>query len=184
MTTQIQSSSITVAGSALPAMPWEERPTGSNAAVWRYSGNPIIPANLLPNSNSIFNSAVVPFNGAWAGVFRCDDKRHQMNIHAGFSDDALSWRINAETITFACDDPEIGRLAYRYDPRVVETHVRNGENAGRTLSHVNVVHELTRLGDWAGEPLALDVPAGPAGLRSAILIQNKRGGAILAAASE
>ncbi len=114
-----QPSSVTVVGDALPSLPWEDRPAGSDAAVWRYSANPIIPAHLLPGANSIFNSAVVPFEGAFAGVFRCDDRRHEMNIHAGFSDDAINWRIDPETIQFVCDDPEIGKLAYRYDPRVV-----------------------------------------------------------------
>ena len=57
--------------------PWEDRRADSSEIVWRYSGNPIIPRNLTPTSNSIFNSAVVPFNGAFAGVFRGNfRKRH------------------------------------------------------------------------------------------------------------
>ncbi len=47
----------------LPNIPWEEKPAGSVDVIWRYSGNPIIPRNLIPSSNSIFNSAVVPFQG-------------------------------------------------------------------------------------------------------------------------
>ena len=53
-------------------MPWEDRPAGANGPMWRNSGNPIIPRDLLPRSNSIFNSAVVPFEGAYAGVFRVE----------------------------------------------------------------------------------------------------------------
>lgn len=64
---------IKIAGAALPAMPWEERPAGCKDVVWRCSANPIIPRDLLPTSNSIFNSAVVPFKDGYAGVFRCDD---------------------------------------------------------------------------------------------------------------
>ena len=67
-------SKFTVLGAELPNIPWEERPKGSNEVMWRYSGNPIIPRDLLPDSNSIFNSAVVPFGKGFAGVFRCDDK--------------------------------------------------------------------------------------------------------------
>ncbi|MFZ1629769.1 MAG: hypothetical protein WAV70_12655, partial [Anaerolineae bacterium] len=40
------------------------------------------------------------------------------NIHAGFSDDGIHWRINPQPIAFRCHDTEIGALAYRYDPRV------------------------------------------------------------------
>ena len=34
---------IKIAGAALPAMPWEERPAGCKDVVWRCSANPIIP---------------------------------------------------------------------------------------------------------------------------------------------
>ncbi len=42
-------------------IPWEERPAGCKDVLWRSVANPIIPRDLLPTSNSIFNSAVVPF---------------------------------------------------------------------------------------------------------------------------
>lgn len=72
----------------------------------------------------------------------------------------------------------------RYDPRTVEVPVRLGENAGRTLPHANVVHELTRLGGWTGTDVSFVVPPGPAGLLSAILVQQPSGGPILAAAHD
>ncbi|GBL19599.1 1,4-beta-mannosyl-N-acetylglucosamine phosphorylase [Anaerolineaceae bacterium] len=53
----------------------EPRPANSLDVVWRYSANPVIARNLIPTSNSIFNSAVVPYGGGFAGVFRCDNKR-------------------------------------------------------------------------------------------------------------
>jgi beta-1,4-mannooligosaccharide/beta-1,4-mannosyl-N-acetylglucosamine phosphorylase len=105
-------------GSALPRIPWEERPAGKNDVVWRYSHNPIIPGDLLPTSNSIFNSAVVPFRDAFAGVFRCDNRRRDMNIHAGRSQDGITWQIDPQPVQFQGQDPEVTRLEYRYDPRV------------------------------------------------------------------
>lgn len=105
--------------SPLPNIPWENRPAGSSEVVWRYSGNPIIPRNLIPSSNSIFNSAVVPFRGTFAGVFRCDNKRREMNLHRGFSEDGKTWKLDPEPIEWRCDDPETARFQYRYDPRVV-----------------------------------------------------------------
>lgn len=99
-------------------IPWQDRPAGSKAPMWRYSENPIIPRDLLPDSNSIFNSAVVPFGDAFAGVFRCDDQNRRMTLHAGFSKDGIHWDINPETIKFDCDDTEIGEWVYGYDPRV------------------------------------------------------------------
>ena len=103
---------------AIPNLPWEDRPAGYDGVIWRYSRNPVIPRDATPRSNSIFNSAVVPYQGRFAGVFRVDDTRRVMNIHAGFSDDGLSWQIAPEPIQFHCDDPEVARFQYRYDPRV------------------------------------------------------------------
>ena len=104
--------------SNLSNMPWEDRPVGSKEVVWRYSANPIIPRDLLPTSNSIFNSAVVPFGDGYAGVFRCDDTNRRMRLHVGFSKDAVHWDIHPEPLTFECDNAEVGEWVYGYDPRV------------------------------------------------------------------
>ena len=108
----------TVLGPALPHIPWEERPEGCHDVVWRSSCNPIIPRDLIPSSNSIFNSAVLPFEGKFAGVFRCDDKRRYMQLHSGRSQDGLNWEISNERIQWMADDPDIGAWVYGYDPRV------------------------------------------------------------------
>jgi len=60
----------------------------------------------IPTSNSIFNSAVVPFEDGFAGVFRCDNKAVQMNIFAGFSKDGVNWEINHEPIKFEAGNTE------------------------------------------------------------------------------
>ena len=54
-------------------IPFQERPAGCKDVLWRYSENPVIPRDAIPTSNSIFNSAVVPFKDGFAGVFRCDN---------------------------------------------------------------------------------------------------------------
>ena len=54
--------------------------------MWRYSANPIIGRYALSTSNSIFNSAVVPFKKGkynYAGVFRCDDTNRLSGSHVG-----------------------------------------------------------------------------------------------------
>ncbi len=109
---------VTIVGDPLPNIPWEDKPAGEPGVVWRYSRNPVIPRNLFPTANSIFNSAVVPFRGKFAGVFRCDDNRRQMQIHAGFSDDGLSWRIDPKRISFQPADGNPVHWEYGYDPRV------------------------------------------------------------------
>jgi beta-1,4-mannooligosaccharide/beta-1,4-mannosyl-N-acetylglucosamine phosphorylase len=103
---------------SLPNIPWQDRPVGSAEVLWRYSQNPVIGRNPFPTANSVFNSAVVPFQGKFAGVFRCDDTARQMQLHVGFSDDGMKWEINPQRLKFVCDDAEIARFDYAYDPRV------------------------------------------------------------------
>ena len=105
--------------SVLKNMPWEDRPQGNQNVIWRYSANPIIPRDLLPTSNSIFNSAVVPFNGAYAGVFRCDSRTRHMDIHAGHSEDGIHWKLDPEPIHWIYPNEDIAPSEYSYDPRVV-----------------------------------------------------------------
>lgn len=107
-----------IVGSALPNMPWQDRIAGSDDVMWRYSDNPVIARDLLPFSNSIFNSAVVPFNGGFAGVFRCDNKNRQAWIHSGTSKDGINFEIDPEPIKFNCSEPEISEYVEAYDPRV------------------------------------------------------------------
>ncbi|GIO39540.1 glycosidase [Paenibacillus antibioticophila] len=108
-----------IIGNALPNIPWQEKPAGTNSPVWRYSANPIIPRDAIPNSNSVFNSAVIPFGDGFAGVFRCDSKSVSMDIFAGFSKDGINWEINHEPIQFEGDE-YITKREYRYDPRVCQ----------------------------------------------------------------
>ena len=109
---------LIIKGTPLPNMVWEDRPKDCKQVMWRYSKNPIIPRDLLPTSNSIFNSAVVPFYDGFAGVFRCDDTNRRMALHVGFSNDGINWDINPEQLRFECNDDEIGEWVYGYDPRV------------------------------------------------------------------
>lgn len=111
-------SNIELKGPALPNIPWEERPHHCNEVVWRSGKNPIITRDAAPNVNSIFNSAVVPFEDGFAGVFRCDDTARVMQLHAGRSKDGVTWQIEPKRIQFECQDEEIGRFEYGYDPRV------------------------------------------------------------------
>lgn len=54
----------------------------------------------------------------------------------------------------------------------------------RALPHTNVVRDLVLLGRWTGAPQSLSVPRAPDGLRTAVLVQGRAGGPILASASD
>ena len=71
----------------------------------------------------------------------------------------------------------------RYDPRVQNVPIRAGENGGRTLPHKNIVRSIEAIGSWSGTPASFAVGATPEpAYRSAILVQQGKGGPILAAA--
>jgi beta-1,4-mannooligosaccharide/beta-1,4-mannosyl-N-acetylglucosamine phosphorylase len=109
---------IELSGPELPNIPWEERAAGSSEVVWRSQMNPIITRDAVPETNSIFNSAVVPFHDGFAGVFRCDNTARTMQLHSGVSEDGFHWEIEPERIQFRCEDDEIGQFVFGYDPRV------------------------------------------------------------------
>lgn len=69
----------------------------------------------------------------------------------------------------------------RYDPRTHQVPIRAGENGGRTLPHKNIVREIYLLGKWTGKPARFGLPRARGPYRSAVLVQDGPGGAILSA---
>jgi beta-1,4-mannooligosaccharide/beta-1,4-mannosyl-N-acetylglucosamine phosphorylase len=110
------------AGDAAPELPWEARPPGTTDVVWRSRLNPIVTRDAVPGANSIFNSAVVPFEDGYAGVFRVDDTTRLMNLHTGRSLDGVAWEIEPEPISLTPADKRVDetreRFEHAYDPRV------------------------------------------------------------------
>lgn len=72
--------------------------------------------------------------------------------------------------------------AVRFDPREQEVEVTKGDNRGQTLVQRNVVRAVARLGAWRGRPTAYRLPPDADGLKTVILVQERRGGRILGAA--
>jgi len=68
--------------------------------------------------------------------------------------------------------------------RAETTRVLRGENHGKTLKSHNIVTQLTRIGEWRGRAVTLDVPNSRPGPEEdcVILVQNEKPGAILGVA--
>lgn len=66
----------------VPNVPWQERPAEfMGAPVWRYNENPIIGRNPVKGVARIFNSAVIPYEDGFIGVFRGRaDQRHPIYL--------------------------------------------------------------------------------------------------------
>ena len=104
---------------AAAQIPWQERPAGSQAILWRHTGNPIIGRHHLPGVQGIYNSAVAPYGDGFVGVFRLETQTRFPHLHLGWSDDGLDWHVEPKAIQFASGDP--GEASdYAYDPRVVK----------------------------------------------------------------
>jgi beta-1,4-mannooligosaccharide/beta-1,4-mannosyl-N-acetylglucosamine phosphorylase len=110
----------TIIGNSLPNIPWEDKPKGSSDIIWRYSKNPLIEWNPTPSTARIYNSATLPYNGVFVGVFRADHKNGRANIHFGTSKDALKWDINDEVIPWVDENGKPNPVSYAYDPRLVK----------------------------------------------------------------
>lgn len=73
-------------------------------------------------------------------------------------------------------------LMIRYDPRIQDVSIPQGENQGRSLPHRNIVRDLTILGVWNGGSQAFSLPKSyNDGLRVAVLVQDGPGGPIIGA---
>lgn len=94
-------------------------------------------------------------------------------------------KISGDKVTVSGTAPKAAVSVWlvRYDPRIVQVPIQRGENGGRTLPHKNVVRQLVKLGEWDGGLSAFTLP-GPnrAGLNTAVLVQEAKGGPIVAAA--
>jgi len=106
---------------ALPNIPWQEKPEGFlNSPVWRYKENPIIGRNPLPGVARIFNSAVMPYEDRFVGVFRGEQTNGVPYIYLGWSKDAIHWDFEPEKIPFVDAEGKPFMPIYAYDPRLVK----------------------------------------------------------------
>ena len=74
--------------------------------------------------------------------------------------------------------------AVSYRPGTQTVAVAGGDNRGRAVRHVNVVRSLTRLGDWTGRPILLDLPeAADPQDKVVVIVQSRADRRILSAAA-
>lgn len=114
-------SEIKMIAPAVNNVPWQEKPEGIvGAPIWRYSENPIINRNPIENVARIFNSAVVPYEGKFIGVFRAEQTNGIPYIYLGRSDDGIHWNFDKDKIIFKDEDGNDFMPYYAYDPRLVK----------------------------------------------------------------
>ena len=86
---------------AVPNVPWQDKPENHEGApLWRYTENPVIGRNPVEGVARIFNSAVIPYEGKFIGVFRGEQVNGIPFIYLGRSEDGLHWTFDKEKINF------------------------------------------------------------------------------------
>ena len=106
---------------AVKNVPWQEKPEGlKGAPVWRYNENPIIGRNPIEGVARIFNSAVMPYEGKFIGVFRGEQTNGIPYIYLGRSEDAIHWEFDPKPIPFKDEEGNDFMPYYAYDPRLVK----------------------------------------------------------------
>ncbi|AGC68131.1 glycosidase [Thermoclostridium stercorarium subsp. stercorarium DSM 8532] len=113
-------SRVKIYGESLPNIPWQDKPSDFTGPVWRYSKNPITGRNPIPGVARIFNSAVVPYNGGFVGVFRAEQTDGIPHLYVGFSKDGIVWEFEKEKIQFVNEKGEPFMPRYSYDPRLIK----------------------------------------------------------------
>lgn len=102
-------------------LPWQDKPEKLNGVpIWRYSENPVIGRNPAKGVARIFNSAVMPYEGAFIGVFRGEQINGIPYIYLGRSQDGIHWSFDENKIPFEDEDGNPFMPVYAYDPRLVK----------------------------------------------------------------
>ena len=74
-------------------------------------------------------------------------------------------------------------MAVIYKPGLQTVEVRQGDNRGQAVRHINVVRQVRRLGDWTGRPVLFILPTDSTTEDNVVvLVQSKADRRILSAA--
>ena len=93
-----------ISGGNLPNIPWQDKPADTWLPIWRYSDHPVIGRNPFKGLGRIYNSAVIPWEGKFKGVFRSEDTSARPFLYIGDSEDGIHWEFQKEKIHM--HDPE------------------------------------------------------------------------------
>ena len=111
---------INIIGQPLYNIPWQDCPEDAELPVWRYSENRIIQRNPVQGVSRILNSAVLPYENGYIGVFRGEQTDGIPYIYLGRSADGIHWQFEKNKIRFMDESGREFMPRYAYDPRLVK----------------------------------------------------------------
>ena len=103
-------------------MPWQERSEKIvNAPVWRYNGeSDYWKKSGRRGGKEFFNSAVIPYEGKFIGVFRGEQTNGIPYVYLGRSEDGIHWDFDKDKVRFVDEEGNDFMPVYAYDPRLVK----------------------------------------------------------------
>lgn len=101
-------------------IPWEEPPVNFEGPIWRYSKNPIIKRNPIKGVQRIFNSALVPYQGGFKGVFRGETNTGIPYLYLGESKDGIHFDFDEHPAIIKDELGNEVKSMYSYDPRLIQ----------------------------------------------------------------
>ena len=127
------------------------------------------PEAVIDGGTSLVGSREAAMDAAIAAARARANARPAVPIRIAARGGSLSIALGAGPV----EGGSAAVLLFGYD-RSRTTHAGGGENAGATLSDIDVVRSVTRLGTWQGQPRGFTLPR-PAGQRVAVLVQAADG---------
>lgn len=107
-------------GIELKNLPFEECPKDFDGPIWRYSKNPVIKRHPMERVARVFNSALVPWEGGYIGVFRGDNIDDIPHLYVGRSSNGIDFVFDPKPIVFKDEKGnELPQTCFQYDPRVI-----------------------------------------------------------------
>jgi len=127
------------------------------------------PEAVIDGGTSLVGSREAAMDAAIAAARARANARPAVPIRIAARGGSLSIALGAGPV----EGGSAAVLLFGYD-RSRTTHAGGGENAGATLSEIDVVRSVTKLGTWQGQPRGFTLPR-PAGQRVAVLVQAADG---------
>lgn len=101
-------------------IPWEDKPKDCPTPIWRFSKNPVINRNPIPNVARVFNSALIKYKNEFVGVFRGDTFTTIPTLYLGRSKDGIHFEFDKKPIEILDKNGKVMKFDYAYDPRLIE----------------------------------------------------------------
>ncbi len=139
-------------------------------------GRVYTPQMIVDGTGDVIGSRIREVNQAIAASQ--DRAAERLPVRLGWNGGVLTVSLPKRNIPGAADVWAIRYIGAR------RTKVLRGENGGRTLRDVNIVHQIERLGGWSGEAVEFTLRVArphPPGDGIAVLVQRRGPGEILGA---